>query len=87
MKKVLLIAFVFATIIVKTNAQVPVFNTVTPNSTTLPKLSKFELTIDLTAGYTNPYDYSDIDVQCIFTSPSMKKDTVDGFYMQDYTLN
>ena len=71
----------------KTQAQAPVFNTVTPSSTSVQKMDKFELTIDLTAGYTNPYDYTDIDVQCIFTSPSMKKDTVDGFYMQDYTLN
>ncbi|HEY2725627.1 MAG TPA: DUF5060 domain-containing protein, partial [Parafilimonas sp.] len=48
---------------------------------------KFELTIDLTAAYTNPYNYDDISTQCIFTSPSAKKDTVDGFYMENFSLD
>ena len=87
MKKKLLFALLLATGILKTQAQIPVFNTVTPNASTVQKLEKFELTIDLTAAYTNPYDYSDIDVQCVFTSPSNSKDTTDGFYEQDYTLN
>ena len=69
------------------NAQIPVFNSVTANTGTPLKFDKFELNINLTAGYTNPYDYSDIDVRCIFTAPSGRKDTVDGFFMQDYLLN
>lgn len=68
-------------------AQAPVFNSVTPNTTTPARLDKFELNINLTAAYTNAYDYDDIAVQCIFTSPASKKDTVDGFFIQDYTLN
>ncbi len=88
MKKTLLfLAFVACTGIMKAKAQAPVFNAVTANSTSIEKWRKFELTIDLTAAYTNPYDYSDINVQCIFTSPGNVKDTVDGFYMQDYTLD
>jgi hypothetical protein len=74
-------------IISLSRAQAPVFNSVVPNTTTPAKFSKFELNIDLTAGYTNPYDYDDIAVQCIFTAPSAKRDTVDGFFMQDYTLD
>ena len=87
MKKTLLIVLLFAGMIAKTKAQVPVFNSVTPNNTTIQKLDKFELTINLTATYSNPYDYSDIAVQCIITSPSNLRDTVDGFYMHDYALN
>ncbi len=69
------------------NAQLPVFNSVTSNTGTPDKFDKFELTINLTAGYTNAYDYNDIYVRCIFTAPSARKDTVDGFFMQDYILN
>jgi hypothetical protein len=68
-------------------AQLPVINSVTPNSTSIGSYSKLELAVNLTANYTNPYDYDEIAVQCIFTSPSSKKDTIDGFYVQDYTLN
>lgn len=67
-------------------AQAPVFKSVTPNSSTIQKLEKFELKIDLIAGYSNAYDYDDIAVQCIFTTPSGKKDTVDGFYMEHYNF-
>ncbi|MEO6456204.1 MAG: DUF5060 domain-containing protein, partial [Ginsengibacter sp.] len=68
-------------------AQAPLFISVTPNTTTPAKLDKFELNINLTAGFTNAYDYDDIAVQCTFTSPSAIVYTVDGFYMQDYTLD
>ncbi len=65
---------------------IPVINAVVANSTSLPKLNKLELTVNLTASFTNAYDYDDIAVQCIFNAPSGKKDTVDGFFMQDYML-
>jgi len=65
----------------------PVINTVIANSSSIARLNKLELTANLTATYTNAYDYDDIAVQCIFTAPSGRKDTVDGFYMQDYMLS
>ena len=65
----------------------PVINAATPNNTTIGQYEKFELTIDLTATYTNPYDYSDIVVSCSFKSPGGNTLVADGFYMQDYTLN
>ncbi len=77
-------ALLFVTNII---AQTPVFNSVTPNAASIVKYDKFELTIDLTAAYTNPYNYDDISTRCIFTSPSAKKDTVDGFYMENYSLD
>lgn len=48
---------------------------------------KFEVTVDLTASYNNPYDYDQILVSAIFTSPSGNSKSIDGFFMQDYTLN
>jgi hypothetical protein len=66
---------------------IPVFNLVTPNYIFVPKFNKFELSIDLSAAYINPYDYDDIKVECIFKSPSEKRDTVEGFFMQDFILN
>src|SRR5690606_39085121 len=48
---------------------------------------KFEATISLSATFTNPYDYSQVAVRGTFTSPSGAEKAVDGFFMQDYTLN
>jgi hypothetical protein len=68
-------------------AQAPVFNSVTPNASSVAKFDKFELVINLTAAYTNPYDYNDIVVKCSFVSPAGNTYVADGFFMQDYTLN
>src|SRR4051812_361147 len=70
-----------------TMAQVPVINSVTANTTNIARYGKFELTIDLSAIYTNPYNYDEISTRCIFIAPSRRKDTVDGFYMENYSLN
>ena len=89
MKKIfylLLVFFIPKLILAQQPLAVPVINAVVANNTSLPKLNKFELTVNLSATYTNPYDYDDIAVQCIFIAPSGKKDTVDGFFMQDYIL-
>jgi len=64
----------------------PVITSITENNNSIEKYSKLELTVNLTASFNNPYDYSDINLQAIFTSPSGEKDTVDGFYYQDYTI-
>jgi len=69
------------------SAQGVTVNSVTPNAPIINAYSKLELAVNLTAAYTNPYDYSDIAVQCVFSSPSGKEYTVDGFFMQDYALN
>ncbi len=68
-------------------AQSPVINAIVPNSTSIEKFEKFEATVSLTAGFINAYDYDDILVRGIFTAPSGKKDTIEGFYMQGFTLN
>ena len=81
----ILVSFIF--ILNFLYAQAPVFVSVTPNTTTPAKFDKFELNINLAAGYTNAYDYDDIAVQCTFSAPSGRQDVVDGFFMQDYTLD
>ena len=77
MKNYLLKPFLFVILIwfitMQANAQLPVFNSVTANTGTPMKFDKFELNINLTAAYTNAYDYSDIDVRCIFFAPSGRK--------------
>ncbi len=87
MKKAYLFLLSALIIAINLSAQKPVFNSVTANGTSIKKYDKFELTIDLTAAYTNPYNYDDISTQCIFTASSGKKDTVDGFYMENYSLD
>ncbi len=68
------------------NAQAPVINGITPNTTSPGKYEKFEVALNLTATYTNPYDYDEIAVSATFTTPSGKVEVVEGFYMQDYVI-
>jgi len=67
-----------------TIAQAPVIQSVTPVSTSIEKYTKFEATIELTAAYTNPYDYDQINVQAQIVNPFGEIETIDGFYIQDY---
>ena len=62
-------------------------HSVTANSNSIYKYGKFELTIDLVSTWKNPYDYDEMDLQCIFYSPSGKQDTVDAFYIEPYIMN
>ncbi|MEO5563566.1 MAG: T9SS type A sorting domain-containing protein [Chitinophagaceae bacterium] len=68
-------------------AQAPSTIVATPVATSVAKLEKFELTVTLAAGYTNAYDYDDISIRLALVAPGGRKDTVDAFFMQDYTLN
>jgi hypothetical protein len=43
--------------------------------------------IDLSALYSNPYDYADICILAIFTSPSGVQRTVDAFWMENASTN
>src|SRR5437016_2930800 len=45
---------------------------------------KFELSFAYTT-YSNPYDPAIVDVEAVFTAPSGKKQTVPGFFYQNYT--
>ncbi|OFX24953.1 MAG: hypothetical protein A2033_17085 [Bacteroidetes bacterium GWA2_31_9] len=83
-KSLLLISFILLTY--STILSQPVINSVTENSNTVSKYSKFELTVSITATYSNAYDYGDMHLSCELNAPNGSKDTVDGFLYQDYTI-
>lgn len=56
-------------------------------SSPVERYSKFEVQVDLSAEFANPYDYDEIALTAQFTSPGGAQYQVDGFYMQDYALN
>jgi hypothetical protein len=68
------------------NAQAPVIQSVTPAATTVEQYGKFEVALDLSATFQNPYDYDEIVVSATFTAPDGVQETVDGFYMQNFTF-
>jgi len=54
-------------------AQAPVINSVIPAAWFGGEYDMFGLSIALTAGYNNPYDYNDIAVRCVFTAPAAER--------------
>ncbi len=58
----------------------PSINNITPNSTEVQKYKKFELVVQFTAQYDNPYNPDEIDLYCIFISPTNKTWRINGFY-------
>ncbi len=65
----------------------PVINSVEANNAQIGKYEKYELTVDLDAEYTNPFDFDDINITATITSPSGKIRTIDGFLYQHYRLS
>lgn len=59
-------------------------NSVLPNRTTVPCYGKFELTVNLTAVYDNPFDPTQIRLEAEFFPPTGKKTIVAGFFYQEY---
>ena len=59
---------------------VPAITTVTRSADTVGKYTKLELAVALTAAYTNPYDFDQVDLSATFTSPSSKTWKISGFY-------
>ena len=67
-------------------AQAPVIVSATPVVTTVEQWGKFEILLDINANWTNPYNYDEIRVACTFTAPDGQTKSVDGFFMQPYTV-
>ena len=65
----------------------PSINGISPFANVVGRYEKFELRVDLTAQFENPYDYDEVHLSALFTSPSGQKRIVDGFYMWDLTIN
>ena len=68
------------------SAQAPVITAVSPSAASVEQYGKIELKLDLTATYTNPYDYDNIHIAAIFTGPDNRSIPVEGFFMQDFQL-
>jgi hypothetical protein len=64
----------------------PIIHDVVTNETDIGKYQMIELTVDLSANYTNPFDYSHFNLKAIFAGPAGIQDTVDGFYCQDFII-
>lgn len=62
----------------------PTINTFTANTSHIKQYNKFELSLKITASYTNPFDMSQVHLQADFIAPSGLSYTVDGFYFQDF---
>ncbi|MCX8056730.1 MAG: DUF5060 domain-containing protein, partial [Ignavibacteria bacterium] len=63
---------------------IPIFNSISINEDTIGRYEKFEITINLTASFSNPFDKNQIHLKGIFTSPSGRVFNIDGFYYQDF---
>lgn len=86
MKGIATLAFMILTSVFL-DAQIPVITGINPVSSSVGKFQKFEALVSLSANFTNPYDYDQVALSGVFVAPSGKQDTVDGFYMQDFSLN
>jgi hypothetical protein len=69
------------------NGQAPVINSITADKSAVLRFEKIELTIQFTGAYTNPFDYDDILVQADITTPSGASEVVEGFFIEDYSIN
>ncbi len=86
--------FTFFTLILSSNLlmALPNITSITPNSTTINQFNKLELTVAISnTNYTNPYDYTVANggalLRATFTSPTGIIKTIDGFYLQEYSVN
>jgi len=86
MKEIIILAFMILTTSFL-EAQTPSINSISPLSSRVGKYQKFEAIVDLSAVFSNPYDYDQVLLSGVFVSPGGKVDTVDGFFMQDFSLN
>ncbi len=59
-------------------------HSVSANASVVPRYSKLELTLHLTATYENPFDPDQIDVWAIFRAPNGRQIRVNGFLDQPF---
>jgi hypothetical protein len=65
-------------------SQQPAINAVELFSSGVEKNGKLEMRVDIEASYANPYDYDQVWVKGLFTTPAGEELVVDGFFMQAY---
>ena len=66
-------------------ASAPTIRVVAVDADIVGLYEKIEITLDLTAEYSNPYDPDQIDVSALFTAPSGKQWQIWGFYDETVT--
>ncbi len=84
--KVVFLIIVFASIQTSVISQNTLIKYVSENAKEINLYEKFELTIDIISSWKNPYDYNEMNLQCVVVSPKNVKDTIDAFYMQPYKV-
>ena len=65
----------------------PTFNSITPVNSSVGLYEKYEAAVNLSATYTNPYDYDQVALSATLTAPNGTTKVVDGFYTENFTLN
>ena len=58
----------------------PAIDSVTASADTVGRYQKLELTVDLAASYSNPFNPEDVDLWAVFTSPLAEEYLVNGFW-------
>lgn len=81
-----IILFVIGIFPIMSQAQ-PVILSLSLESNTVEQNGKFQANVNLDADYDNPFDYDQVRVYCTFTGPNNEQVEVDGFFMEEYTLN
>lgn len=69
------------------HSPIPQIHTVYANTTTLGVYEKLELTVHLTATFSNPYDYEQVHLKAVFIAPDYQEISVDGFYQEELILD
>lgn len=57
------------------------------DSNTVEQHGRFQAEIELEAAFDNPYDYDEVRVFCQFIGPNNEQVEVDGFYLEDFSLD
>ena len=63
----------------------PIITNITVNSHNINLYDLFEISFDLTGSFSNPYNPDEIDVYCVFTSPTGEINHVNGFFYKGYS--
>ncbi len=69
------------------SAQIPIVTAAVPTATTVEMWGKFEVKLTIAANFSNPYNYDEIRTAATITAPDGKTRQVEGFFIQDYSLN
>ncbi|MDZ7740243.1 MAG: T9SS type A sorting domain-containing protein [Bacteroidota bacterium] len=64
----------------------PAFDSVQYPQSNIPVHEKLEINCFISTQVSNPYDFDMINLYVVFERPDGQKDTVDGFFFQDYEM-